>query len=219
MVYELALKIDKRNYFQYYFSLLKTRHILIFVFYSNDYNSTIIKINLFFLSFAIYFLVNALFFDDKTMHKIYSTGGSYDFIYQIPKIIYSSLISTIINSLLKSLSLSELNILELKKENNINQLDDKALKVEKCLCYKFMIFFRLSFVLLLFCWYYLSCFCVVYKNTQILLIKDSIIGFNLCLLYPLVLYLIPGIFRIPSLKNPKKNNKALYNFSKFLQIF
>ena len=219
MVYELALKIDKRTYFQYYFSLIKTRHILIFVFYSNDYNSTIIKLNLFFLSFAIYFVVNALFFDDKTMHNIYITGGSYDFLYQIPKIIYSSLISTIINTILKSLSLSELNILELKKENNVNKLDNKVLKIEKCLCYKFMIFFRLSFVLLLFCWYYLSCFCVVYKNTQILLIKDSIIGFNLCLLYPLVLYLIPGIFRIPSLKNPKNNKKALYNFSKFLQIF
>ena len=219
LVYELALKIDKRNYFQYYFSLLKTRHILIFVFYSNDYNSTIIKLNLFFLSFAIYFVVNALFFDDKTMHKFYITGGSYDLIYQIPKIIYSSLISTIINIILKSLSLSELHILELKKENNVSQLDKKASKIEKCLCYKFMIFFRLSFVLLLFCWYYLSCFCVVYKNTQIQLIKDSIIGFNLCLLYPLVLFLIPGIFRIPSLKNPKKNNKALYNFSKFLQIF
>ena len=219
MVYELALKIDKRTYFQYYFSLIKTRHILIFVFYSSDYNSTIIKINLFFLSFAIYFLVNALFFDDKTMHNIYITGGSYDFLYQIPKIIYSSLISTIINMILKTLSLSELNILELKNENNVSKLDNKVLKIEKCLCYKFMIFFRLSFVLLLFSWYYLSCFCVVYKNSQILLIKDSIIGFNLCLLYPLVLYLIPGIFRIPSLKNPKNNKKVLYNFSKFLQIF
>ena len=74
----------------------------LFVFYSNDYNSTIIKINLFFLSFAIYFVVNALFFDDKTMHNIYITGGSYDFLYQIPKIIYSSLISTIVNIILKS---------------------------------------------------------------------------------------------------------------------
>ena len=218
MVYEKALRIDKRTYSQYYFSLIKTRHILLFIFYSSDYNSTIIKLNLFFLSFAIYFLVNALFFDDKTMHKIYSTGGSYDFIYQIPKIIYSSLISTIVNSIFKSLSLSELNVLELKNENNVNKLDNKVLKVEKCLCYKFMIFFRLSFVLLLFCWYYLSCFCVVYKNTQIQLIKDSLIGFSLCLLYPFGLYLIPGVFRIPSLKNPKKNNKAMYNFSKLLQL-
>ena len=218
MVYEKALRIDKRTYFQYYFSLIKTRHLLVFVFYSSDYNSTIIKLNLFCLSFTIYFFVNALFFDDKTMHKIYVAGGSYDFIYQIPKIIYSSLISTIVNSILKSLSLSELNILELKNENNVNKLDNKVLKIEKCLCYKFMIFFRLSLVLLLFFWYYLSCFCVVYKNTQMQLIKDSLIGFSLCLLYPFGLYLIPGVFRIPSLKNSKKNNKALYNFSKLLQL-
>ena len=152
------------------------------------------------------------------MHKIYNSGGSYDFTYQIPKIIYSSLISTLINCILKSLSLSEMNVLEIKNENNVNKLDNKVLKIEKCLCYKFMIFFRLSFVLLLFCWYYLSCFCVVYKNTQIQLIKDSLIGFSLCLIYPLGLYLIPGLFRIPSLKSPKKNKNALYNFSKLLQL-
>ena len=216
--YEEALKIDKRNYFQYYYSLIRTRHILLFVFYSSDYNSIIIKLNLFFLSFVIYFFVNALFFDDKTMHKIYTSGGSYDFAYQIPKIVYSSLISTLINCILKSLSLSEMNILEIKNENNVNKLDSKVLKIEKCLCYKFMIFFRLSFVLLLFCWYYLSCFCVVYKNTQIQLIKDSLIGFSLCLIYPLGLYLIPGLFRIPSLRNSKRNKKALYNFSKLLQL-
>ena len=218
MIYEKALRIDKRTYLQYYFSLIKTRHILIFVFYSKDYNSTIIKLNLFFISFTIYFLINALFFDDKTMHKIYVTGGSYDFLYQIPKIIYSSLISTIVISILKSLSLSESNILELKNENNINQIDTKVKKMKKCLNYKFKLFFYLSFILLLFSWYYLSCFCVVYKNTQILLIKDSLIGFSLGLLYPFGYYLIPGIFRIPSLRNSKKNYKSLYKFSKLLQL-
>ena len=49
--YEQALKYDKRNYIQYYFSLLKTKYILIFSFYtSNDYNSKIIKIDLFLLA-------------------------------------------------------------------------------------------------------------------------------------------------------------------------
>ena len=43
--YNLALKIDKRAYCQYYFSLIKNKHFIIFNFYTNnDYNSRIIKI-------------------------------------------------------------------------------------------------------------------------------------------------------------------------------
>ena len=49
--YEKPLQIDKRSYLYYYVSLLKTRHILIFKFYTSDYNSRIIKIDLIFISF------------------------------------------------------------------------------------------------------------------------------------------------------------------------
>ena len=48
--YDLALKNDKRSYWQYYISLIKTKHEVFYAFfYSNDYNSKIIKIYLFFL--------------------------------------------------------------------------------------------------------------------------------------------------------------------------
>ena len=218
LVYEEALKYDKRNFFQYYLSLIKTKHILLFAFHSSDYNSIIIKINLFFFSFALFFTINALFFDDRTMHKIFTDGGKYDLIFQIPKILYSSLISTVINNVVRYFSLSQMNILEIKKKKIVQNLDQKILKVENCLYYKFIIFFRLSFLLLLFFWYYVSCFCVVYRNTQLQLIKDTLIGFSFCLIYPLGLYLLPGIFRFPSLKSSKKNMKYLYKFSVVLQL-
>ena len=65
--YKEALKIDKRTYLEYYWSLLKLGHLLIFSFITNnDYNLMIIKICLFFFSFALYYTINALFFDDKT---------------------------------------------------------------------------------------------------------------------------------------------------------
>ena len=83
--YKEALEKDKRTYFNYYLSLLKTKHLLIFSFCSsNDYNSTIIKVLLFFISFTIFFAINTLFFNDSAMHKIYIDGGLYNLIYQIP---------------------------------------------------------------------------------------------------------------------------------------
>ena len=71
LIYEEALKKDKRSYFVYYISLLKTGHLIFFSFCPlKDYNSRIIKIDLFFFSLAIYFTVNALFFNDSTIHEI-----------------------------------------------------------------------------------------------------------------------------------------------------
>ena len=114
--YKLAIKNDKRSYCQYYLSLLKIKHILIFSFYNNnDYNSRIVKIDLFFINFTIYYTVNALFFNDVTMHKIYEDKGSFNIIYQLPQILYSSLISSVLNVCLKLLALSEGRILNFKK--------------------------------------------------------------------------------------------------------
>ena len=217
MLYDEALVIDKRSYFQYYISLLKQKHLLIFSFYTyDDYNSKIIKIFLFFFLFALYYTINAFFFNYTTMHKLYEDQGHFNFLFQLPQIIYSSLISSIINIIIKNLSLSQKNIIDLKKEDH--NIRKKALNVIKCLKLKFVLFFILSFIFLLFFWYYLSCFCAVYINTQICLIEDTLISFLLSLLYPIFLNLLPGFFRMPSLKSKSKNKKWLYQFSQIVQI-
>jgi hypothetical protein len=113
MSYKEALIYDKRTYLQYYWALLKKKQLILFTIINrNDYNLVTIKISLFFLSFSLYFTINGFFFNDDTMHKIYKDNGIYDIIYQIPIMIYSTLISSIINILLKTLSLSEKSILE-----------------------------------------------------------------------------------------------------------
>ena len=215
--YEEALIYDKRSYVEYYISLLKTKHLLLFTFIlNNDYNSKIIKICIFLFSFSLYYTVNALFFNDLTMHKIYEEQGNYNFIFQIPKMIYSSIISLTINYLIKYLSLTEKNISDIKKgEIKI----DKIPKTIKCLKIKFILFFILSFLFLILFWYYLSSFCAVYKNTQYFLIQNTLFSFILSLVYPFFIYLIPGILRIPSLNNRNKNKSCMYKVSKIIQLF
>ena len=216
--YKTALEIDKRTYFQYYWSLIKKKQLIIFSFYpTNDYNSMIIKICLTLFSFILYYTVNGLFFNDKTMHKIYEDEGSFNFFYHIPQMLYSTIICSVINTLLKQFSLSEKDILKLKKERTFDELEKKLPNVLKCLVIKFILFFILSFLFLLLFWYYLACFCAVYKNTQYYLIKDTLISFSFSLLYPFGLNLIPGLFRIPSLK--KNDKKSMYIISQYLQLF
>ena len=68
--YNKAIFLDKRNYFQYYCSLLKIKHLILFTFLPiNDYNLQYIKLILFLLSFSLYFSINGFFFTDETMIK------------------------------------------------------------------------------------------------------------------------------------------------------
>ena len=217
--YELALIIDKRTYFQYYWSLLKQKHLILFTFLpANDFNLASLKIALFILSFSLYFTINGFFFNDESMHKIYIDNGAYNIIYQIPQILYSTLVSSLTNMILKQLSLSQKNILQIKQEKDKQIAMKKSKRIKHCIQIKFVIFFILSFLLLLFFWYFISCCCGAYKNTQIILIKDTLISFGLSMLYPFGLNLLPGILRIPSLRAKKKDKKCLYQTSGIIAL-
>ena len=219
LTYKDALKLDHRSYCQYYLSLLKTKHILIFSFYTkNDYNSQMIKKIIFIFSFALLYTVNCLFFQDWAINRIYEENSDFDLFYQLPQIIYSSIISTVLNTLLKFLALSEGDILKLKRKKVKKNLEQKESDLNKKLNFKFILFFIISTIFLLFFWYYLSMFCAIYVNTQIHLIKDTLISFALSMLYPFGIYLLPGLFRIPALANRKKKRMYLYSISKVLQF-
>ena len=216
--YHNALKYDRRPYIDYYCSFLKIGNLFLFSFIqNNDYNSKVIKICLFFFSFGLYYTVNALFFTDSTMNKIFEDNGEYDFIYQIPKILYSNLICTVINLIVRFLSLSEKDILKIKIIRKNEILEKKVENIKRCLKIKFVFYYIISFLFLFIFWFYISCFCVVYKNTQIYLIKDTLISFSLSLLYPLGFYLLPAMLRQFALRNRKR--QCIYKMSLLLQSF
>ena len=192
------------------------KHLILFTFCPDDYNLYSIKIILFLLSFSLYFSVNGLFFSDDTMHKIYEDKGNFSIFYQIPQILYSSLVSAIINTILKQLSLSEKNILALKQEEKYEIAMKKSKTIKKCLIIKFIIFFVLTILLTIFFWYFISCFCAVFSNTQYILIKDTLVSFGLSMLYPFGLNLLPGFFRIPALR--AKNKECLYKISSIIAL-
>ena len=170
------------------------------------------------MSFSLYMTVNAFFFTDYTMHLIYTNNGKLDLLQHIPQIIYSSLITTTINTILKQLSLSENNLLIIKQTKHLKASYRRAKEIKSYLHIKFIIFFIVHLLLSIFCWYFISCFCAVYTNTQIILIKDSLISFGVSMLYPFGINLIPGVFRIPALRANKKDKVCKYKFSQLLSL-
>ena len=214
--YKEAIKYDKRTFFQYYISLLRTKQPIIFSFFPiNDYNSSIIKISLFLLLFTIIYIVNSFFFKDSVIHKIYKDEGVYNFIYFLPIIIYSFLISHILYIVIKYFSLSERNLLQIKY---FYKDEDKVNKIKRTLIIKYSCYFLISLIFIIYFWYYLSSFGAVFKNSQIFLVKNALLTFSISLLYPFFIIILPCIIRIKALNDINKKRELIYKISKIIQI-
>ena len=123
-----------------------------------------------------------------------------------------------LGALVQMLGLSNDTILDFKKNKEVNDINEREKKLIKKVKIKFVFYFLLTFLLLIFFLYYISMFDAVYINTQYILLEDTLMGFGLSFFYPFIIYLLPGFFRIPALTAPLKNKKYLYNFSKLFTI-
>ena len=215
-IFEKAISFDKRSWSEYYLSLLKTKHPLIFSFVSiKDYNNMIIKSCIFSLSFSIYYSINFAFFNYNVIHKLYKEGGKYDVVYFLPKIIISFFVSHIIYIIIKLIFLSERNIMKIKNQASFSEAQHLASKVKITLIIKYIIFFILGIAIQIFFWMLLSSFGAVFKNTQIRVFENTLISIGISFIYPFFINIFPCIIRICSISS---KSEILYNFSKFLQI-
>ena len=163
--------------------------------------------------------LNVFFFSDETMHKTYVDYGKYNFIQQIPQIVYSTLVSQLLEIFLCYLSLTDKHYYQIKNMENDSNKKQNILSIIKCVKIKITDFFIVTFLMFAFYWYTIACFCSVYVNTQNAFIKDSISSFILSLLYPFILYLFPAIFRLISIKANKIKLSWLYKISEIIPFF
>ena len=215
--YENSLLIDNRNFLNIYYSFLEYSQLIIFTFITKtDFNLKQIKISLFIFSFILFLTFNTLFFTDESMSHIYKQGGTFDFIYNLPKTIFSGVCCGVINFLLKFLSLSQKDIDKLNKINNEKDKIKEINKYRKIWYCKIIIFYILIFLFIELFQIYVGTFCTIYKNTQKHLIKSTLISFILSMIYPFGICLLTAIFRKISLM---KKNKFLFLISKLFQMF
>ena len=215
--YEDFMKNDNRNFIQTYWSFLKFKQTIIFTFFTNSkgiLRST--KIALFILFVAFYMAFTALFFNDSIMRKLYIYKGSTDAAVHVPNIILSSLCSFIASLVVRFVCLGErdISLIVHEKNNKIrNEKVDNALVKAKI---KIYVLYILSAILVGLCWYYVSAFCAVFKNSQGHYLTNTLVSFIVCNLWPAITSLIPTFMRI---KAKEKNSSKLYNASKIVSIF
>ena len=224
MEYEEALLEDKRSMIRSYWSIINREHLILLTFFSrNDFNLSYVKFSRFIFLISTEMTMNAYFFADETMHKIYLSYGKYDFVQHIAQILMTMIFSQITEVFICYLSLTDSSIYEIKelKRNNKDkdnkeyyaEVFDILEKVNK----KIKIFFTFTFIVMIFYWYSVACFCAVYRNTQIIFLKDCGISFLTELLEPFILYLIPSILRAISLKC--NGCSCVYKLSEMIPIF
>ena len=217
--YNDAIIQDKRTLGQYYISYIMTKHILLFTFHcKNDFNSRIIKLVFLLYSFVIFLFMNTIFVTDSILHDIFIFKGKIGIFFYIYKIIVITFLSLIIKNILLLLIFTENNVVSIREENET----DKTEKIRNVLtavtmkCYLFFVFNLFS---LIFVWVYLSCFFTIFKNTQIFVIKNTLISFGISLIIPIVLGFIPCSIRMFSLANRESQNRLCqYYLSKILHV-
>ena len=200
-------KKDKKSFLEIYWSILRMKHIILFTFFvRNDYNIVYIKFERFIFSIVTYFALNVFFFADETMHKVFLDYGKFNFLQQIPQIIYSTIVSQLIDIIVCYLGLTEKKYNEIKKSKQNSEY--KIISMIKCIKIKITFFFIFTFLMYIFFWYTITCFCSIYENTQIIFIKDSFSSFALGLVYPFFLYLALALFKFITSNKASKKEKG-----------
>ena len=108
-------------------------------------------------------VMNGLFFTDDSMHKATKTSD-YNFVQQLPKIIFSIISTHVIEVFLCYLSMTDTvmyEIKELAQRKFTEQVINEKIKTMKK---KLIGYFISTFILFAFYWYFVSAFCAVYQN-------------------------------------------------------
>ena len=208
---------DLLSYLMTYWNYLKFKQIILFTFFTQSkgiLRST--KVALFILFIAFYMAFTALFFNDSIMRALYIYKGNANAAVHIPNIILSSICSFIAGLIVRYVCLNERDISKVLMENHPKDREEMANKVKKSSKIKLLILYAVSGVLILLCWYYVSAFCAVFKNSQKNYLINLLICFLVCNLWPFVTCWIPTIMRRKALDN---NNECLYKASQIVSIF
>ena len=216
--FKKARKFDKRGFCKYYWNVLVFSHIILNVFFRhNDYNLFTVKLGLLFMTFPINLGFNILFYTNKNIKMNYSKAldDLSGFWNNIANTVYSSLLSTTLLIILKFICLTHNSVRVLRKFKDVEYARKKSICVLRCIKIRLVIYYLLSFAFLAIFGYYILCFCAIFENTQIELVKSTFTSWLISLLYPLAICLITSIFRSLAFKC---NNRILYLIKTILQF-
>ena len=216
--FDKALKKDKRNFCVYYCNILAVSHIILNLFFrQSDYNLFVVKLGLLFMTFPINLTFNSFFFTNEKIKINYvkSVEDISTFWSNISNTVYSSILSSTFLIILKFISLTHNSIRALRKMKNVELAKKKSVCLLRCIKLRIFIYYILSFAFLIIFGFYVLCFCTIFENTQLILVRSTFTSWLISLLYPFIICFITSLFRSLSFTC---ESKCLYIVKQLLQM-
>ena len=133
----------------------------------------------------------------------------------ISKTIYSSILSSTLLIILKLICLTHNSVKGLRKIKDVVFAKKKSVGILRCIRIRVAIYFLLSLSFLVIFGFYNLCFCAIFENTQVILVKSTFTSWLISLTYPLIICLITSIFRALAFKC---KNRILYAIKQLMQF-
>ena len=216
--FDQAIEHDKRSFCRYYGNILFFSHIILMVFFRHrDFNLFTVKLGLLFMTFPINLTMNIFFFTNESIKVSYlkSAKNLSSVWSQIDNTIYSSLLSSIILIMLKLICLTHNSVRQLRKVRDVEKAQEQSICILRCIKVRIVIYYILSFAFLLVFGFYVLCFCAVFENTQIALIRSTLTSWLISFIYPLIICLFTSIVRSAAFKC---KSKCLYFVKTMMQF-
>ena len=196
-------------------------HVVFFTFFvCNDYNLFYVKIERLFLLICTQMTVNGLFFVHESMYKKNMQSEDFTFVQKIPQILFTLVANHIIEVILCYLSMTDTHVYQIKALPKDEKIGEKVLDIMDCMKRKLTGFFVLTFLLFLFYWYFISAFCAVYQNTQVIFLRDSGISILTSYIEPFIIYGVTALLRIISLARCcRRRMGCVYKLSDLIPFF
>ena len=219
--YDEACELDNRGFCKTYWSVLLREHLILFTFFTcYDYNLFYIKIERFFILICTEMTINGLFFIHESMHRKYIQGEDLTFVEKLPQLLFTLIVAHMIEVILCFFSMTDVHIYEIKSLSKEEKNSETLLNIMARIKRKLLGFFVVTFLLFLFYWYFISAFCAVYQNTQIIFLRDFGISTLTSFLDPFFIYGFTTFLRLISLSRCyKKKLGCIYKLSDILPIF
>ena len=216
--YDEAIIYDKRSYLRMYWGFLLDSQIILGTFFTvNHLDLFVIKLSFLVCTFQISFFLNALFYTDEYISDAYHNDGVLDFVSGLPKSIYSFVATLITTNLLRMLSNSKGELIEVITKRRIykDYLHLIKIKLDK-LRRKLIIYFILVYILELFFLYFVTAFCAVYRNSKKFWFFGCLESFGMDSLVALIICIFLALFRFISIK---KHIKCFYVLANIISTF
>ena len=214
-----ALRLDKRNIFNIYLSILKMKlEIVSIIFYPEEYTHRSLTLSIFLFNCLFSYFMNALLYSDDVVSQKYHNNGKLDLITSIFLSLVSNIISSIFMWIIKILCIyNEYLVLMVKEKKNKDNFQLIFQKLFKLVKIKTTFYYFFSSLISVGIIYYLYIFCEIYKKSQISLFINYLIGISESLIFSFGISLIISALRFSGLNCKIQNlyRTSIYINKKF----